>query len=290
MMVPEFDLVIMVDWSAKSKPGPAAESPDQCWIAAATRDEPAGSRPPPRYFRTRNDCMQAIFDLLSAHIGSAFVGFDFAFGYPTAEDGSRVLPTGRNLCALLAGLIEDNADNSNNRFDVADELNRRIRTQTGKPRGPFWGTVGKRTRTDLTPTQPRDTGVHEFRTVELDLRSRRQMVQSPWKLAYPASVGSQSLMGLPAVHHLLTHAELAHRTALWPFDRADDTATDRIVLAEIWPSISHSARVDHPIKDARQVTAMRDAFMDNPAIRGTLNVNAPLDGWIVGVQKPDLGT
>jgi hypothetical protein len=64
------------------------------------------------------------------------VGFDFAFGYP-ADAG---LPGGRALCARLAGLIRDEPDGANNRFEAAGILNREIQAAFGGGfDGPVWG-------------------------------------------------------------------------------------------------------------------------------------------------------
>ena len=63
------------------------------------------------------------------------------------------------------------------------------------------------------------------------------------------------LVGLPALHRLLTHEELGESCRLWPFETAWDRDLSGIVLAEIWPSLFDYAAVDHPIKDARQVIA-----------------------------------
>jgi molybdopterin molybdotransferase len=59
--------------------------------------------------------------------------------------------------------------------------------------------------------------VPEFRAVErLVRRTRRLAIQSAWKLYTTGSVGSQTLLGLPAVHRLL--GALGDRARLWPFE------------------------------------------------------------------------
>ncbi|MGH7317390.1 MAG: hypothetical protein ACREJS_14130, partial [Candidatus Rokuibacteriota bacterium] len=234
-----------------------------------------------------------IREQLAAAPGPALVGFDFAFGYP-ADAG---LPTGRALCAKLAELIRDAADGANNRFEVADLLNREIRAACGgRFRGPFWGHPAGRRFPHLDPTRPRPfpACIGEGRLVERRLAA--QGIQSPWKLFTRGAVGSQTLVGLPAVHRLLTDPALAPRALLWPFETGWDTAIgrDAIVIAEIWPSLVDCRRQPYPIKDACQVAAARDWALDHPdalarSLARPLDLTAEqertcrkTEGWIVG--------
>ena len=61
-------------------------------------------------------------------------------------------------------------------------------------------------------------------------------------------------MGLPVVHRLVER--YPGRASIWPFETGWDTRLHGIVVAEIWPSLVPSSHVAHPIKDARQVTAV----------------------------------
>ncbi|HSE06620.1 MAG TPA: cobalamin biosynthesis protein CbiG, partial [Methylomirabilota bacterium] len=191
------------------------------------------------------------------------MGFDFAFGYPTDAG----LPAGRALCARLAGLIRDEPDGRNNRFEVAGLLNRDIQVALGGGfDGPFWGHPSGHSYPHLTPTRPRPfpARIPNARLVERRLGSRR--IQSPWKLFTQGAVGSQTLLGLPAVHRLLTDPDLASRARLWPFEIAWNRAIDEgaIVVAEIWPSLVDCTRQPYRIKDQCQVAAVRDWALDDP--------------------------
>jgi len=191
------------------------------------------------------------------------VGFDFAFGYP-ADAG---LPAGRALCARLDGLIRDAPDGANNRFEVAGILNREIQAAFGGGfDGPFWGHPAGHEYPHLFRTRPRPFPwrIRDGRLVERRLASRH--IQSPWKLFTRGAVGSQTLLGLPAVHRLLTDGALAARTRLWPFETAWDAAVgdDSIVIAELWPSLVDCSRQPYPVKDACQVAAVRDWALDAP--------------------------
>ena len=221
------------------------------------------------------------------------MGFDFAFGYP-ADAG---LPAGRALCARLAALIRDEPDGTNNRFEVAGGLNRDIQAALGGGfEGPFWGHPPGHAYAHLSPTRPQPfpSRIPNGRLVERRLASRG--IQSPWKLFTQGAVGSQTLLGLPAVHRLLTHPGLAARARLWPFEVAWDHAIgeDAIVIAEIWPSLVDCTRQPYPIKDQRQVAAVRDwALDDATALAAALARPADLtdeedrlcrerEGWILG--------
>jgi precorrin-8X/cobalt-precorrin-8 methylmutase len=253
--------------------------------------------PPPRYFRTRPEALAFIRGLLAAEPAAALVGFDFVFGYPA----DARLPAGRALCARLAALITDAPDGANNRFAVAGALNREIQAACGGGfRGPFWGHPPGRRFRHLSPTRPRPfpAAVSDGRLVERRLAARR--IQSPWKLFTRASVGSQALMGLPAVHRLLTEPALAPRARLWPFETRWDEAigADTIVIAEMWPSLVDCRDQPYPIKDACQVAAARDWALDRPRALLRSLAHPPgltadeerccreVEGWIVGPGVP----
>ena len=282
----------MADWSAASDRGPARPAADRCWVACGRPGEPS-TREAPRYFRTRAEAEGFIRERLLTEPGRTLVGFDFAFGYP-AEAG---LPAGRALCARLAALVRDAPDGANNRFEVAGHLNREIQAAFGGGfDGPFWGHPAGRAYRHLSATRPRPfpPRIRDGRLVERRLSARR--IQSPWKLFTRASVGSQTLVGLPAVHRLLTDPALGARARLWPFETAWDAAidADSIVIAELWPSLVDCRNQPYPVKDACQVAAVRDWALDAPeALARSLARPADLtadeertarevEGWIVG--------
>ncbi|MFZ6179083.1 hypothetical protein [Nannocystis pusilla] len=243
-------------------------------------------RPAPVYCRTRGDCMDQVEALLREHPGGALIGFDFPIGYPRAEDDRPVLPEGRALVETIAAQIVDRPDGTSNRFAVAAALNREIRQRTRRAQGPFWGVPAAQATADVTIKKPRETGVAEYRPVERMLRARKRNIQSAWKLLGAGSVGSQALLGLPAVARVLRLA--GPRGRLWPFESVD--REDVLVVAEIWPTLGDflgSRYAGVAIKDARQVLAMRDAVLDEPErVRAEL-LAPPTEptGWILGVPR-----
>ncbi|MEM0982584.1 MAG: hypothetical protein AAGI17_01395 [Planctomycetota bacterium] len=263
-------LTIIVDWSAASLPGPGTDSPDQCWIS--WREGEA------EYFRTRSACIERVGSLLRAHDGPALVGFDFPLGYPVLDSGEPILPCGRGLAAMLAERTEDDDNNANNRFEVAAELNREIAGRFGLGHGPFWGCTVEPPE-GLTRTRM-DSGVPEHRRCEMELLELKLRPQSAWKLAYPASVGSQTLTGMPRLHELATDDVLGDRVWFWPFENPPERP-DAVAIAEVWPGLHSFDHIDHPIKDARQVIATRHA-LHGIELRPPRDERERLEGGILG--------
>lgn len=247
-----FDLVIFADWSAASSPGPERPTADACWLAWGR----AESRAEPQYFRTRAAAEARIRELALEALDAdqrCLLGFDFVFGLPNGIGPSG----GRPLARLLAGHIEDQADNVNNRFAVAARLNA---SWWQEPPGPFWMCPAAAAGPTLTVTRPSFAGrTHgEYRLVEQRLRAAGRPVQSVWKLGGAGAVGSQSLLGLAAVGRLLADPRLAARAAIWPFETAWSRRLADLTIVEAWPGVVDSADQPYPIKDARQVAALRD--------------------------------
>jgi precorrin-8X/cobalt-precorrin-8 methylmutase len=252
-----WDAAVAVDFSASSTVGPRKQSPDRCWLAWGVRAD--GGVREPEYFRTRHMLAARLVDLLDRELGGMGVlcGFDFPLGYPAAADGAAVLPEGAALARLMGGLVEDAAGGTNNRFEVAGELNRRIRAQTGASSGPFWGHPAGRSYADLPFRKPAPTAtrVEEFRPVERRLRAQGWAIQSPWKLAGAASVGGQAVLGLAMLDRVAR--------ALGGEAGFGLASASRVRLVEVWPSLCGRAvaAVDHPVKDARQVAACCAAML-----------------------------
>ncbi|MDE0330507.1 MAG: hypothetical protein OXL41_01440 [Nitrospinae bacterium] len=262
-----FHTHVIVDWSARSEPSPARPTKDAIWWAVA-RD---GVVDEPAYARTRHDAVERLATLIETELDAdrrVLIGFDFPFGYPA---GVAAHLTGEAsafaLWDWLASRIEDAEDNANNRFEVAEEINR---TYSGI--GPFWGRPGtweflgvptresRRTRRESHPNERRIADHHA------------KGAKTVWQLAYAGSVGSQVLLGLPAIKRLIEHPRMKGRLAVWPFDTGLRAPEAPAVVAEIYPSLLRQEIEEHKsddeIPDAAQVRVNAEAFARLDALGG----------------------
>ncbi len=271
----QFDRVIVVDWSGRAARSPLRESKDAIWIGLceAGREEQT-------YCRSRAEA-KALLATLLAEGGRQLVGFDFPMGYPkglarrlTGTDSARALH------GWLADHIKDAPDNANNRFDVADTINRLL-----GGRGPFWGCPKARPRpflSSLKAVDYTDLGLVEKRQVEAENPPAKPV----WQLLGAGSVGSQALLGIPVVHWLAQ----ATGAAIWPFE-----APGPLTLAEVYPSLLAKAVAEtgDAIPDRAQVRLLARALhalsshgrlaplLDTPPV-------ALEEGWILGAGHSDL--
>jgi hypothetical protein len=255
-----FDAYIAVDWSARSLPSPARPSPDSIWVS-----ERLGDATQDLYWRTRRGCRDFLEERIASHVDAGrrvLVGFDFAYGYPSgfaqAIGLSHDMPPWRLVWQELERLIEDAPDNSNNRFEVAAELNRRCGNETA---GPFWGCPASRRSPTLESTSPLGGfpyggSLERLRQVD----KRVPGIQSAWQLLGRGSVGSQSLLGIPVVSYLRFNTRFSDVSRVWPFETGFATAPmlsagPFVLHAEIWPSLMPRPLDEAFIKDQAQVRA-----------------------------------
>ena len=160
-----FNAYVIVDWSAASKPTTGADS---VWIGVLKRDVRfrlafEAFNPPTRAEAEKK--LVAILDDLKKRGERVLVGFDFPLGFPRGFARALNLSGEQPWRAVwdqIDKMVKDKADNTNNRFGVASECNRRI---TGGP-FPFWGCPPKDALTTLQPKRARahEAGdLHEFR-------------------------------------------------------------------------------------------------------------------------------
>jgi hypothetical protein len=270
-----FDRVIVVDWSGRASPSSRLPSKDAIWIGACDAE---GERQ--TYHRSRADAL-AFLSRDLAQGGRQLIGFDFPMGYP-AGFARRLVgqDDARKLHRWLSDRIIDGPDNANNRFDVAEAIN----LQLGR-RGPFWGCPKGRPRVHLSPLKTVDyaaLGLREKRRVEIE----NPPAKSVWQLMGAGSVGSQALLGIPAVHRLAK----ATGAAIWPFE-----PVGALTLAEVYPSLLAGAVAEagDPIPDRAQVRLLARALF-KLAAAGSLAAlfDAPAEaaeeGWILGAGQRSL--
>lgn len=254
-----FQTHVIVDWSARSSPSPARPTKDAIWWAVA-KD---GVVEEPAYARTRHDAVERIADLIAMELDAdrrVLIGFDFPFGYPAGV--ARHLTGEASAHALwdwLTARIEDAGDNTNNRYQIAQEINRLY-----PGIGPFWGRPQSWRYPDVPTRASRRTHRESHPPERRIADSQARGAKTVWQLAYAGSVGSQVLLGLPALRHLIDHPLMNGRLAVWPFDTGLRVPEAQAVIAEIYPSLLRNEvreRMNEgEIPDAAQVRVNVEAF------------------------------
>jgi precorrin-8X/cobalt-precorrin-8 methylmutase len=272
--VPLFDAYLIVDWSAAAVP---RRGPDSIWFChlvwtagngggSGRLHEAAIENPP-----TRREAEAALAGRLAEdlEVGRAtLIGFDFPIGYPAGFAARLAGPDGtamadwRTVWQAIDALLEDGPDNANNRFAAAAELNRRASGTVF----PFWGCPAHHTSPHIAPTSHRAwdrEGLAEKRLTE----ERIVGPQPTWKLYGNGSAGGQALTGIPIVRRLREHPAIADAARVWPFEtglRAPDPkrGDERIVFAEIYPSLIEPRPEPGEVKDRAQVRALARRFAE----------------------------
>jgi precorrin-6Y C5,15-methyltransferase (decarboxylating) len=256
--MPVFDRYLMVDWSAANK---GSTGKDSVWACLTRRTEDGVTILWNENFATRHSLMQrlqGVIDEAAAKGERLLVGFDFSFGYP-AGTGEK-LSGARHWRATwrkIADAIEDDADNISNRFEVAARLN----AEHFFDAPMFWGHPPGRSYVGLSATKPPSTAttLPDFRLAE----RRAKGAQSVWKLTYPGSVGSQTLLGIARLSKFLDAQTDGERIKIWPFETgfANDLSAPGI-FAEIFPSLFPVDPIDGRIRDELQVEMLAVKFAE----------------------------
>ena len=290
-----FSAYVIVDWSAASKPTTGADS---IWIGVVKRDVRFRLAFEAFNLPTRAEAekkLAAILDDFKKRGERALVGFDFPLGFPRGLAEALKLTGDAPWLAVwnqIDKMVKDKADNTNNRFGVASEINRRT---TGGP-FPFWGCPPKDALTTLQPKRTRDHGEGDL--PEMRHTDAAAKAGSIWKLYYAGSVGGQAILGVPAVKRL--HA--ARAAKVWPFETCwkalDEADLDgvEVLIAEVYPSLLGAQPQPGELKDQAQVrvTAEHFARLDEAGKLGALfaapkgvseQLTAEVEGeecWILG--------
>src|SRR3712207_2521942 len=211
-----FGAYVMADWSAASKP---KTGKDSVWIGVLKRDVRfrltfEAFNPPTRAAGEAQ--LRTVLADLRRRGDKALIGFDFALGYP--EGTARALklkePAWASMWAFLAKEVKDKPDNTNNRFAVAAKMNR-LMTDEARP---FWGAPQNDQQRWLSGTKPAHGADLPplFRRCELATQGKgRAGAKTVWQIYGNGTVGSQAIVGVPAVKRLAD--ELGAKGAVWPF-------------------------------------------------------------------------
>ena len=257
-----FSAYVIVDWSAASKPTTGADS---VWIGVLKRDvrfRMAFESYNPATSGEAEKRLTLILDDLKKRSERALIGFDFPLGFPRGFATALKLPgdeAWRAAWDQVDKMVKDKVDNTNNRFAVASEINRRL---TGGP-FPFWGCPPRDTLTTLQPKKTRNHGpddLPEFRHADLAAKG----ASSIWKLYYNGSVGGQAILGIPAARRIkLARGDAAKA---WPFETGFKALTEAdlagvdVVMAEVYPSMIKAPALPGEVKDLTQVRTTAEHF------------------------------
>ncbi len=253
-----FNAYVIVDWSAAAKAGQGA---DPIVIGVLKRDvrfRLSFESFTPATRAEGEKRLTAILDDRKKHGDRVFVGFDFPLGFPRGMAEGLKLPgeAWSGTWDFLDKMVKDKADNTNNRFGVASEINRRT---TGGP-FPFWGCPPRDTLTTLQPKRPHDHGpgdLPEFRYADAAVKAA-----SIWKLYYSGSIGGQAILGIPMVKRLKKAKGDAFKA--WPFEtgwkavaEADLDGVD-VLAAEVSLGLQPATAQPGESKDVAPVRALAE--------------------------------
>ena len=290
---PLFHTHIIVDWSARSKPSPVKPTKDAIWWAVARVDAGNVTVYEPEYARTRCCALQRLSHLIAEELDSGrclLVGFDFPFGYPK---GVATHLTGEasalTLWDWLDKRISNQPDNKNNRFDVAAKINAHYPGD-----GPCWGRPHKGSYPTTIPrrkAERTERGYHpcEHRAADKCAKNAKTV----WQLFGAGAVGSQVLLGLPALKRLTADSSLVDRIRVWPFQTGLQTPEARAVIAEVYPSLLKKQiderKREEEIPDRAQVRVNAEAFarLDAGGQLAPLFHGAP---WLTRAQRAVIET
>ena len=279
-----FDTVLAVDWSA-AKRKPQRPSKDAIWLGVAR----GGTAEVQIYCRSRQEAEAWISRFLEQEQAAGrrvLAAFDFPFGYPR---GFARRVTGSDdpfaLWQWLEERIEDSDDGSNNRFEVASEMNRLFAGA-----GPFWGKPDQTRWPDIPYRKAGITyeDVAERRSADLAAKA----ASSCFQLFFNPTVGSQVLMGLPVLQRL----RRLHEAAVWPFEKV---AAAQTVFAEVWPGLIEPAvkaamalAGPEEIRDRVQMRLLSQALSRLPAeelseMLAAVPEEAQEEAWILGTGHDD---
>ena len=253
-----FNAYVIVDWTAAAKPG---SGPDSVLIGVLKRDVRFRLAFEAIVLPTRAEAEKRlilILDDLKKRGERAFVGLDFPLGFPRGLAAALKL-TGEPWLAVwdyLDKMVKDKADNTNNRFGVGAEINRRT---TAGP-FPFWGCPPRDTLTTLQPKRVREHGQDDLS----EFRRADQAVNGPsiWKLYYAGASGPQAILGIPLARRLKRTRGVAMK--IWPFETGwnavseTDLADVDLLAAEVMLGLVPASPAPGEGKEQAQVRGLAE--------------------------------
>jgi hypothetical protein len=256
----------MTDWSGGSRRRKNRQ--DAIWIAHGHIEDDSPRTESPS---SRTEAIELIHSLLQEWVTSGYrvlVCFDFAYGYPVDFAAALESATGRSdlpwrlVWQYLAETVEDDIgtlpdrrpSNRSNRFEVANFINSALSTGR-ETAGPFWCSAaggGLFAHPSASTATAICLGPRNL-IKPLRLTDKRAKSRTPFRLFGTASVGGQSITGIPRLYQLRNEPKLVPRSTVWPFETGWAIKPSwlpnqvSIVHAEIYPS-AREPKPD-PIKD-----------------------------------------
>ena len=289
-----FDAYVIVRWSAASK---AAAGADSVQIGLVRRDVRFRNTYSGQSAATRAEGekkLTALLEDLAKRNEKVLLGLDFPLGFPRGLAAGLKLQ-GEPWQAVwnqLDKMVKDKPDNTNNRFGVGAEINRRV---TGGP-FPFLGCPPLYA---LSTLHPKGTRAHEAGDLP-ELRATEAKVKgapSVWKLYYNGSVGGHAILGIPMVRRI--KQKYGEEMKAWPFETGwgpPDLSGVRIVAAEVFTTGAETKPAAGESKDQTEVRAYAEQIakldeasklaplFDQP--KGLAAAEADVarseEGWILG--------
>jgi precorrin-8X/cobalt-precorrin-8 methylmutase len=273
--MPLFDFYIMVDWSgAARRRGMRADS---IWIAFGSIKDGTPKTLSPF---SRSEAIQFVRELLHTQLSEGhrtLLCFDFAYGFPRDFAAALQAATGESdqtlpwiaVWEFLRNEINDDEgtasdrkpSNRSSRFEVANKINSLL-SESADTCGPFWCASAETAYQYLPQTRPQQPfhSAQGFLIQPLRFTDLRARSGTPFRLFGTASVGSQTLTGIPRLHELRFAPKFAQQSVIWPFETGWATKAGwlrqgvSIVHAEIYPSVREP--LADAIKDRGQVRSM----------------------------------
>jgi RNA polymerase sigma-70 factor, ECF subfamily len=258
--MPLFDAYIMTDWSGGSRR--RRNRQDAIWIAHGDIDDdsPQAESPP-----SRTDAIELIRSLLRRYVTSksrVLVCFDFAYGYPVDFAAALESATGKSdlpwrlVWQYLSEIVKDDMgtlpnrlpSNSSNRFEVANLINSALSTSS-EAAGPFWCSAEEAAYLHIPQRQPEQPFVSAqgYLIKPLRLTDKRAKSGTPFRLFGTASVGGQSITGIPRLHQLRNEPELLPRSAIWPFETGWHISVALILVLERLSPLERASFLLHDV-------------------------------------------
>lgn len=292
-----FDAYVIVSWSAASK---ASAGADSVRIGVVKRDVRFRNAYEAHAASTRAEGekrLAGILEDLGKRGERVLLGLDFPLGFPHGLAAGLKLEgePWRAVWNQLDRMVKDKPDNTNNRFGVGAEINRRL---TGGP-FPFWGCPPRDALTTLQPKRAREHQPGDLPELRLT-EARVKGAPSIWKLYYNGSIGGQAILGIPMVRRLKLKS--AEAMKVWPFETGwaaflpQDLEGVSLLAAEVFTGLIEAKPGPGETKDQAGVRAVAEhlARLDDAgklaplfaAPKGLGEAEAAIarseEGWILG--------